>query len=224
MIVCGIDEAGRGSFVGPMVIAGVAVEYSSVSYLHEEGVRDSKILSPKFREKLYHTILDVATDNIVQKICPQTIDNSVLFHGLADLELKKMAHIISDMHADEYYVDSCYANASLFEGKLYEHTVDRTIHSHTKADSKFTVVAAASIVAKVVRDRAVANIRRVHPVGSGYPSDSRAAECVSRIYHSTGMFPSFARRSWYTACRIAGDQRILLHDNVLKQDTTMAGL
>lgn len=207
MIVCGVDEAGRGSFVGPLVIAGVAVEESSLPALERAGVRDSKTLTPRARSRLYRVILENSVAHLIRRIRPRTIDNSVLFHGLSDLELDRMAGIVSSIRADAYYVDSCYADEALFGARLAAISGGHPIHSHTRADSRFTVVAAASILAKVARDRSVSNIRRRHPVGSGYPSDSRAAECVGGIYRATGAFPDFARRSWLTACRIAGDQR-----------------
>lgn len=208
MIVCGVDEAGRGSFVGPLVIAGVAVDESRLPVLEEAGVRDSKVLTPHARTRLCRTILENATDHVVRRIRPRTIDNSVVFHGLSDLELDRMAGIVSEIRADAYYVDSCYADAALFGERIAKLSGNSNIRSHTKADSRFTVVSAASILAKVARDRSVSNIRRTHPVGSGYPSDPRVAECVGRIYRATGSFPDFARRSWYTACRIAGEQRV----------------
>lgn len=207
MIVCGVDEAGRGSFVGPLVIAGVAVEESRLPALERVGVRDSKTLTPRARSRLYRVILENSVAHVIRRIRPRTIDNSVLFHGLSDLELDRMAGIVSSIRADAYYVDSCYADEALFGERLATISGGHPIHSHTRADSRFTVVAAASILAKVARDRSVSNIRRSHPVGSGYPSDSRVAECVGSIYRTTGTFPDFARRSWLTACRIAGDQR-----------------
>ncbi len=216
MIACGIDEAGRGSFIGPLVIAGVAIEETSLPYLYEEGVRDSKVLSPRTRMRLYDTILNVATGYVIKRVRPRTIDNSVLFHGLADLEMERMAAIMAHIFADIYYVDSCYADASLFERRLSRLAGDKRVRAYTKADSQFTVVAAASILAKVSRDKSISSIRRTHHVGSGYPSDSRAADCVAQIYHTTGMFPDFARRSWYTACRIAGDERMIIDNETNK--------
>lgn len=214
MIVCGIDEAGRGSFVGPMAIAGVAIRKSDVSHLEAEGVQDSKTLTADIRERLYRIILDCAVDYAICWVYPRTIDNSVLFHGLADLELDRMAKIISKVRADRYYVDSCYADEKLFGHKLAALSGCSSIHSHVRADSRFTVVAAASILAKVSRDRSISHIQRQHPVGSGYPSDSTVREYVSGIYQKTGVFPAFVRQSWYTACRIAGEQRAKTPDPI----------
>ena len=208
MIVCGIDEAGRGSFVGPMAIAGVAIDERSLGALREAGIRDSKTLSPQVRERLYHIILANCTAHAIKRVRPHTIDNSVVFHRLSDLEMHRMADIIRTVQADAYYVDSCYADAGLFERRLADMSGSQSVHAYTKADSRYTVVAAASILAKVSRDRSVSRIRRYHPVGNGYPGDTKTAAYVQKIYHSTGKFPSFVRQSWYTACRIVGDERL----------------
>ena len=214
VIICGIDEAGRGSFIGPMAIAGVTIKESDVPYLESEGVQDSKVLTPDTRERLYRIILDCALDYVICRVYPRTIDNSVLFHGLADLELDRMSKIVSAVQADHYYVDSCYADENLFGQKLAALSGCSSIHSHVRADSQFTVVAAASILAKVSRDRSVSHIQRQHPIGSGYPSDPTVREYVSAIYQTTGMFPVFVRQSWYTACRIAGRQQAKTPDPI----------
>lgn len=208
MIVCGIDEAGRGSFVGPMAIAGVALDERDLDTLQEAGVRDSKMLSPQARERLHHTILEYAKDYTVRRVRPRTIDNSVVLHGLSDLEIDRMAGIVRSIQADTYYVDSCYADAELFGRTLSEASGNSHILARTKADSLYTVVAAASILAKVARDRSISRIRKRHPVGSGYPGDTKTSGYLQKMYLSTGSFPDFARRSWYTACRIAGDDRL----------------
>ena len=208
LIICGIDEAGRGSFVGPLAIAGVCIHEEDIHILQDAGVRDSKRLSPYARQRLYNTILDVSTSHTIRRIYPRTIDNSVVFHGLTDLEMKRMADIIRNTYADIYYVDSCYQDAGLFGKRLSKMSGNRCIKSYTKADSLYTVVAAASILAKVARDRSISHIRRHHPVGNGYPGDTKTSAYVRDIYASTGEFPRFARKSWYTACRIAGDERL----------------
>ena len=148
-----------------------------------------------------------AVSHVVRRVRPRTIDNSVVFHGLSDLEIDRMAGIIRDVMADTYYVDSCYADAGLFGSMLAAKSGNPHVRAYTKADSRYTVVAAASILAKVARDRSIAQIRRRHSVGSGYPGDKKTAAYLRDVYRATGQFPDFARRSWYTACRIAGDER-----------------
>ena len=59
MLVCGVDDAGRGSVLGPLVIAGISIEKNKIKQLVKIGVKDSKQLSPQSREKLYKQILSI---------------------------------------------------------------------------------------------------------------------------------------------------------------------
>ena len=88
MLICGVDEAGRGSLLGPLVIAGVSVKSSKVKKLSSMGIKDSKKLSPSSREKLYKKIIDFVDDYYVARIYPKTIDSSVRKHKLNFLEAK----------------------------------------------------------------------------------------------------------------------------------------
>ncbi len=207
MIVCGVDDAGRGSMIGPLVIAGVAVKRGGIGRLREIGVRDSKALTPARREELYGQITEAAECWHASRIGPSTIDRSVARHRLNALEATYMARVISRLGAGTAYIDSCDVNAGRF-GRTVSSMVRSggggvgcTVHSHHKADSRFAVVAAASIVAKVVRDREVARIAKRHggrdAVGSGYPSDERTVRFVGKwIAESGGTAPPFARSSW----------------------------
>ncbi|MBI5378465.1 MAG: ribonuclease HII, partial [Thaumarchaeota archaeon] len=100
MIVCGVDDAGRGSVLGPLVIAGISIERSKIKYLSEIGVRDSKQLSPARRENLYKKIIDIVDDYYVAKISPRLIDQSVRKNQLNHLEAEYMAKVISKLKPD----------------------------------------------------------------------------------------------------------------------------
>ena len=114
MIVCGVDEAGRGPMFGPLVVAGVAIERSKLSKLRRLGIRDSKKLSPARREQLYSAIIKIADAYTVSRIQPHTVDKSVFKHKLNELEAKSMGRIISRLSADVAYVDACDVNAARF--------------------------------------------------------------------------------------------------------------
>ncbi|MGH9934108.1 MAG: ribonuclease HII, partial [Nitrososphaerales archaeon] len=70
MMVAGVDEAGRGSILGPLVVAGIKIRESKLKQLHLMGVKDSKKLAPKTREKLYRKILKIVDDYYVCKVTP----------------------------------------------------------------------------------------------------------------------------------------------------------
>ena len=65
MQICGVDEAGRGSVLGPLVVAGITISKSKINILKKLGVRDSKKLSPAVREHLYKKIIEIVDDYYV---------------------------------------------------------------------------------------------------------------------------------------------------------------
>ena len=196
VLICGVDDAGRGSLVGPLVIAGVSLKKSKIRKLSKMGIRDSKKLTPAAREKLYKKIVKFADSYYVARIYPKTIDKSVENHGLNYLEAKYMAKVISKLKPNISYVDSCDVNPSRY-GKEIDRMAKRgKIRSYHHADSRFVIVSAASIIAKVNRDKAIAKLRRKHDLGSGYPSDTKTIEFVSDYLSKNKIVPSFVRKSW----------------------------
>ena len=196
MLVCGVDDAGRGSLLGPLVIAGLTIERSKLRKLSKIGVRDSKKLSPSAREELYKKIIHLADDYCVARISPKTIDKSVQNHGLNSLEAKYMAKVVTKLNPSVSYVDSCDVNPSRFGKEISKLSDKRKIRSYHHADSRFVVVSAASILAKVSRDRSIARLRKQHPVGSGYPSDSKTINFVKNYVSKNHSLPVFVRASW----------------------------
>ena len=202
MQICGIDDAGRGPMLGPLVIAGISLDKKKLRKLTALGVKDSKKLSPKLRESLYKKIIDIVDDYYVAKISPRSIDASVKKHCLNGLEAKYMAKVVSKLNPNISYVDSCDVNPKRF-GKIISQLSDNhKIKSYHRADSRFAVVSAASILAKVTRDRAIARLRKEHDLGSGYPSDSVTVKFVTKFYKKNHEMPSFVRKSWKPVQRI----------------------
>ena len=74
MLVAGVDEAGRGCIIGPLVVAGVLVKQENMPVLRQLGVKDSKLLSPKKREALFNEITRLAKNHHVIKLMPNEID------------------------------------------------------------------------------------------------------------------------------------------------------
>lgn len=207
MLVCGVDEAGRGPAIGPLVIAGVSIERRHLSRLARAGVRDSKLLSPARREDLYGKIIEIAHDYETSVIRPRVIDSHVRRHGLNIIEARHMARVILRLSPRMAYVDACDPDASRFGRRvtsMLDESCTTVIKAHHGADSRFVVVSAASIIAKVTRDRVIARIQKKHGVGSGYPSDPRCVAFLRKHARSNDVPPPFARASWATVRRIYG--------------------
>ena len=195
MQICGVDEAGRGSMVGPLVVAGITISKPKISQLKKLGVRDSKKLSPAARERLYKKIIETVDDYYVVRIPPRIIDKSVSNHSLNHLEAKYMAKVISKLSPSTAFVDSCDVNSKRFGKEISELTSNTKIRSYHHADSKFVTVSAASILAKVSRDRAIMKLANSHDIGSGYPSDPKTKTFVKKIIRKNRDL-SFLRKSW----------------------------
>ena len=196
MKICGVDDAGRGSMLGPLVIAGIILEKKNIRKLSNLGVKDSKKLSTQKREQLYKSIIKLVDGYHIAKIHPKSIDASVKKHCLNGLEAKYMARVVSKLDPDTSYVDSCDVNPLRFGKEISSMSENRKIKSYHHADSRFVVVSAASIVAKVERDKAIAKLRKSHDLGSGYPSDVTTVKFVKKYYQKNKSLPPFVRKSW----------------------------
>lgn len=220
--MAGVDDAGRGSVLGPLVIAGVSIDESKIPDLKRIGVRDSKTLTPKRRHELNKEIRKLCTKVVWQKIAPHDIDR-VVFSGqklfrLNYLEAQVMASVLSRLEYDLAFVDCCDTNQDRFgylisdmiagkRGKKFtvgeKNPLFDIIRSEHHADRNYPVVSAASIVAKVTRDSLIKKLHEKHGVfGSGYPSDQKTIAYLNKALKSSCGLPSFTRRSWLTIRRI----------------------
>ena len=204
MKICGVDDAGRGSMIGAMVIAGISIEKKNIPKLRKLGVRDSKKLSPKKRELLYKQIVKLVDDYHVIRIPPRTIDKYVFEHNLNHLEAKKMAEVISNLNPDLSYVDSCDVNAARFGREISDLSKKSKVKSYHYADSRFVVVSAASIIAKVSRDRSIMRLNKTTNLGSGYTSDKKSVNYVKKVVSSKKSLPTSIRKSWKPVQKILG--------------------
>ena len=187
--------------LGPLVVAGISIRRAKLRALSRLGVKDSKLLSPKSRQRLYQKIIDLVDGYHVVPIPPRTIDASVRRHALNLLEAKYMARVAAKLDADSSYVDSCDVNPDRF-GMEIALLSNKKICSYHHADTRFAVVSAASIIAKVSRDRSISRLQRSYDLGSGYPSDSKTMRFVSDFYKTNHELPTFVRKSWKPTQRI----------------------
>jgi len=147
------------------------------------------------RERLYKKIIQIVDDYYVVKIPPRIIDKSVSNHSLNHLEAKYMAKVISKLSPSTAFVDSCDVNSKRFGKEISKLTSNTKIRSYHHADSKFITVSAASILAKVSRDRAISRLGKNRAIGSGYPSDPTTKVFVKKLIR-INQYISFLRKSW----------------------------
>lgn len=211
-MVTGIDEAGRGALIGPMVICGITTEKKVVKKLKKLGVRDSKVLTPKKREQLYEKIKEVVQkESAISSIVPITIspckiDNSRNNNiNLNMLEVRTMAQIINMCGGNEIYIDALTSRPDRFKKTVREHIDKKRVRgmkiiAENNADKKYAIVSAASIIAKVERDRAIEELKKKvdFDFGVGYPHDERTIEFVESLVKSRKKLPPYVRKTWVT--------------------------
>lgn len=205
-LVLGVDEAGRGPIIGPMYVCGVVVDEKTIDKLRLIGVTDSKRLNRDRREKLFSVITNLAKHVLAVEVPPQLIDAV----NLNVLERDTIAVIVARaLNVWREKLTAVYVDAVGVSSKLVS-TIRKTgfrgtIVIETKADSKYVVVGAASIVAKVLRDRTIEELRRLYGVeGSGYPTDQRTLNWIKKAYTASPYNPPpFIRRTWGVLRQIA---------------------
>jgi ribonuclease HII len=205
--IMGIDEAGRGCVIGPMVLCGVVVRHNMLAALAEIGVKDSKALSPQRRESLCDEISSVIETSFIAKILPREIDGD----NINTLGLRETARMITAAEPREVYLDAPVRGRGIprYCQKLRAMLPDIEVKliAENKADQKYPVVSAASIIAKVTRDKVIRELHSEYgDFGSGYPSDPRTKEFVTKCHARTGGFPEIVRHKWLTVRRFTDPQ------------------
>lgn len=210
--ILGIDEAGRGCAIGPLVVGGVVLDRDSTKRLKSEGVTDSKALSPAKRKTLARVIRELAQGVFLEEILPSEIEQ----RNLNLLEIWRAARIISQARADRVYLDAIVGTEKGIR-RLCDHLKwcvgeeCPIIIAKNHADAIYTVVGAASIIAKVRRDEVIGQLRKQFgDFGSGYPSDEKTQRFLRECYQRDRCFPECVRRRWETVTRISSPVQGLL--------------
>jgi ribonuclease HII len=210
--IAGVDEAGRGPLIGPMVICGILVSPEKIYEIERIGVRDSKMLTPLRREKLAVKIESIAEKIIIKSISASEIDTLRKRMTMNEIEVREFAEVVRALNPQTVYLDAADVKANRFGGRIGEMSglTSKGAHiiSEHKADSKYPIVSAASIIAKVQRDQAIVRLhRRFGDFGSGYPSDPKTIDFVKRLVESKQKLPSIIRHSWDTVRKIRDESK-----------------
>ncbi len=156
--VAGVDEAGRGPLAGPVYAAAVIFEKGTVI----EGINDSKKLSEKKREQLYDVIIEKALSYAIVSVDEKEIDKI----NILNASMKAFSLAVEGLSQKPDYV--------LFDGnRAPEMTVP--FETVVKGDAKVQAIAAASVLAKVSRDRYITEMDKLYPQygfakHKGYPT------------------------------------------------------
>ncbi len=198
-LVVGIDEAGRGPIIGPLVMVALSFKEEDIRKLEWIGVKDSKLLDPQTREDLFERIRDIVHDFRIEVIEPGAIDLALNdpSTNLNYLEADTSARLVSELDADKVIVDCPSVNIlsykNYFLSKLKKKEVELLMEH--KADLNHVVVAAASVVAKVIRDKQIEKLKKELGLdfGSGYMSDPKTQLFLENYYEEhSDLF----RKSW----------------------------
>jgi len=203
MLVAGVDEAGRGPVIGPMVMAIAVIEEKDLVLLQTMGVKDSKLLTHQKRYEIFNLLQEVCKIEYTV-VSPKEIDAAVLSHSdnLNWLEARVAAKLIDKINCAKVILDCPSINLETYGNYIKnkvkgEKTKKPKIIVEHKADLNYLIVGAASIVAKVKRDEEIEKIRVKikKEIGSGYSSDPITQKFVEENWNKKY---DFFRKSWDT--------------------------
>ncbi|HML05156.1 MAG TPA: ribonuclease HII [Methanobacterium sp.] len=197
MKIIGIDEAGRGPVIGPLVVGGVAVEEEKLEKIEKLQLKDSKRLTPARRKVMARRINKIAECHTVH-IQAMDIDN-LRAKGINLNEIEKIAikKVIALSNPDFAYIDCLDINPQRFRDEMENFRNSLNVIAEHKADDTYPIVSAASIIAKVERDMEIEKLRKEYrDIGSGYPSDPKTIAFLKK--YSYENLPYFVRKSWAT--------------------------
>ncbi len=205
--VVGVDEAGRGPVIGPLVMCAFAIEKEREPELKELGVKDSKLLEAQLREKIAAKI--IRHPHAIIEISAEEIDGYMKRRvSINEMEAEKVAAAIGELakkigEIERMYVDSPDPMPSKYETRIRKYLRGTklekvAITSENKADYKYLCVGAASILAKSMREQRVHELAaKFGQFGSGYPSDEATMEFL-RKHHKDPELQKFIRHHWAT--------------------------
>lgn len=210
-VIIGVDEAGRGPVIGPLVVSAVRIPNMDIKILEEMGVKDSKKINKVKRKKIFESIMKNCKKRkwkISRIICSASeIDKEMGKSNLNQLEVKLFANAIEEIGLSKKIihinVDACDVDEIRFGKNIEKVLGDRwnniEIISKHKMDEIDLVTAAASIIAKVTRDSEIERLNDStdFEIGSGYPSDLITRNAVKKMIENKFLH-SELRWSWKT--------------------------
>ncbi len=191
--------------IGSMFVAGLVIEEERLFDLAAFGVKDSKQLTPEKREILAKKITRISTDQYILEVPPYIIDELRLVMTMNDIMVRSFAQVVQKLHADRAILDAADVDAARFAKRVRSASkTPMELTAEHKADERYHVVSAASILAKVKRDESMQKLESSLgcKIGSGYPHDQDTIDFLCKWIKENQELPPCARHSWATAQRI----------------------
>jgi len=209
-LLLGIDDAGRGPVIGPMILAGCIIDEEAEKEFRTLGVRDSKQITPKRREFLAKEIKEKSKSYKVISISPEKIDtSSEKGLKLNELEAIACAKIINNLNQNlegkgkiKVVIDCPSPSINKWTDFLKSHVDNLSnleISCEHKADRNHISVSAASILAKSKREEEMDKLKKEfgEEMGSGYPSDPKTKKFLAKNKDNEKTSRIF-RKTWKT--------------------------
>ncbi|MEK6902633.1 MAG: ribonuclease HII [archaeon] len=209
MRIAGVDEAGRGPALGPMVLAVAVIDSEKEHVLKEMGAKDSKVVPLEDRERMYPLLQNELEEFATFHLHAPEMDELMARESLNEIEALKIGYLLNNLKSkpDLVYVDSPDPVASNFAKRIHQYLSYKTkIVAEHKADVHYPVCSAASIIAKVERDREIQKIQAQFSeygnIGSGYSHDERTITFIQKYIQKHDSLPECARKKWDTNVRL----------------------
>ncbi len=206
MLIAGIDEAGRGPVFGPMVLAVCCIRKKDEEKLIDLGVKDSKLLPVKERERQFIEIKKLVNEFSSVHVPAEEIDSLRTRKSLNEIEAMRIGLLLNNLKQkpEIVFVDSPDIIEKNFSKRIKKYlNFDCIIKSEHKADLNYPIVSAASIIAKVERDSEIKKLAEKYgEIGSGYPGDEVTVKFLEEWMKKNNSLPEFARNSWDTSRRV----------------------
>ena len=207
MLILGIDDAGKGPVIGPMILAGCLIDDEAEKEFKKLGVKDSKQLTQKRREFLAEKIREKAETFEIVILPPSEIDgknaDGVKLNEVEAIACAKIINTINKGYTKIKVVIDCPSvNIAKWEDFLkrkIENLSNLEISCEHKADQNHVAVSAASVLAKDMREKEMKKLKEKYgeEIGSGYCSDPLTCRFLEKNinkYNSDGIF----RKTWVT--------------------------
>ncbi|MEW6748553.1 MAG: ribonuclease HII [Candidatus Micrarchaeota archaeon] len=194
--IAGIDEAGRGPVIGPLVVCCASCKRDDEKKLRKLASKDSKALAEKARLEAYEALKRICSFRW-HEVSAQDLNRLMGKMSLNDIEAMHMAELMKKVDDGDVMIDMPDRYSWTFRKRMERLGATRFEAEH-KADEKYPIVAAASICAKIVRDAKIAEIRKATcDFGSGYPGDPKTIAALKDREKRASLEP-FIRQRWKT--------------------------